>query len=332
MYELENGKYLYGIIESRDKENFGNIGIGNSEVYTIQYEDVGAVVSDIPENYKINIQEALTHEKTLRKVMETHAIIPVGFGVIAKNELEIINILKRARMKLKNILERISDKVQVNVKISWDKGILADILKENEEMRILSAEVKQKNSDQALKIELGRRIKSALDKRGNEYLKEIHGALGDLSCGFKENKITDQDTIMNASFLINKKLEHEFYNKLDELEGKYQGRLRLLAVGPLPPYNFTYVEIKKMNFNALEEARKSLGLGQEISISEINSAYNWLAQKYHPDLNPDDPLAEEKFKKIKNAHDVLTKYCEYYICSLEKSKVEETVLIMESGG
>jgi hypothetical protein len=329
---LKTGKYLYGIIESRGKESFGNIGIGNSEVYTIQYQDVGAVVSDIPENYEISVQEALTHEKTLRKVMETHAIIPVGFGVIAKNELEIINILKRARMKLKNILERVRDKVQVNIKISWGKGILADILKENEEIRILSAEVKQKNNDPALKIELGRRIKSALDKKGNEYLKEIHSALGDLSCGFKENKITDQDTVMNASFLINKKREQEFYKKLDELERKHQGKLRVLAVGPLPPYNFTHVEIKKMDFNIVVEARKALGLGQEVSISEINAAYNRLAQKYHPDLHPNDPVAQEKFKKIKNAYDMLTKYCEHYLCSLEKSKVEGNILIMESGG
>jgi len=326
--KLKMGKYLYGIIKSENKETFGNIGIGNSEVYTVQYNDVSAAVSDIPENYEVGIEEVKIHEKALRKIMETHTIIPMSFGIIAKDEAEIKNILKRARMKFKNTLEKIDNKLQINVKISWDKAILAAILNENEEIRILSGEAKEK-ADQSLRIELGRKVKSALDERKSEYMKNIQDALKGLSDGFEENKIIDQDTVMNASFLVNKKREQEFYDKLEELEKKYEKKLKFLGVGPLPPYNFIKIEIKRIDFNTMEEAKKALGLGREITISEINSAYDLLAQEYHPDLHPDDPFAEEKFKKIKNAHDMLTKYCEHYLCSLEKSKVEETILIEE---
>jgi hypothetical protein len=325
---METGRYLYGVIETERRENFGNIGLGNSEVYTIQCADVGAVVSDIPVDYKVEIEEAMTHEKTLRKIMETHMIIPMGFGVIAGNESEIINILKRGRMKFKNTLEKIDNKLQINVKISWYNTILTDILKENEEIQTLSAKVK-KTANQSLKIELGKKVKSALDERKNEYMKDIHSILGDLSNGSKQNKITDQDTIMNASFLVDKEKEQKFYDKLEELEKKYEKKLKFLCVGPLPPYNFTEIEIKKIDFKTVDDARKTLGLGQEVSMSEINSAYNQLARKYHPDLHPDDPLAEEKFKKIKNAHEVLTKYCEHYLCSFEKTKVEETIIVQE---
>ena len=328
---METGRYLYGVIETERRESFGNIGVGNSEVYTIQHEDIGAVVSNIPVNYKVEIEEAMTHEKTLRKIMETHTIIPMGFGVIARNESEIINILKRGRMKLKNTLKKIDNKLQINVKISWDNTILTDILKENEEIQTLSAKVK-KTANQSLKIELGKKVKSALDERKNEYMKDIHSILGDLSNGSKQNKITDQDTLMNASFLVDKEKEQKFYDKLQELEKKYEKKLKFLCVGPLPPYNFTEIEIKKIDFKTVDDARKTLGLGQEVSMSEINSAYDQLARKSHPDLHPNDPLAEEKFKKIKNAHEVLTKYCEHYLCSLEKSKVEETLLIQEKTG
>ncbi|MDI6905059.1 MAG: GvpL/GvpF family gas vesicle protein [Candidatus Bathyarchaeia archaeon] len=328
---MGTGRYLYGIIETEKRESFGNIGVGNSEVYTLQHEGIGAVVSDIPANYKVEVEEAVTHEKTLRKIMETNTIIPMGFGVIAKNEAEIKNILKQGRMKFKNTLEKISNKLQINVKISWDKRILADILGEYEEIRTLATEAK-KTADQSLKIELGRKVKSALDERKNEYLKNIHSVLGDLSSGFKENKITNQDTIMNASFLVDKEQEQKFYDKTDELEKEYDKKLMILVVSPLPPYNFTEIEIKKMDSKTIDDARKTLELGQEVSMSEINSAYDHLARKHHPDLHPDDPFAEEKFKKIKNAHEVLTKYCEHYLCSLEKSKVEETLLIQEKTG
>jgi len=323
------GKYFYGIIKSENRESFGKIGISNGEVYTIQSKDVCAAVSDISENYEVGIEEVKIHEKTLLKIMETLAIIPISFGIIAKDEAEIKNILKRARMKFKNTLEKIDNKLQINVKISWDKAILRTILEENEEIRTLSKEAKEK-ADQSLKIELGRKVKSALDDRKNEYMKNIQDALKGLSDGFQENKIIDQNTVMNASFLVDKKREQEFYDKLEELEKKYEKKLEFLGVGPLPPYNFTKIEVKRIDFDIIEEARKALGLGQEVSISEINSVYDSLAREYHPDLHRDDPFAEEKFMKIKNAHDLLTKYCEHYLCSLEKSKVEETVVIQET--
>jgi hypothetical protein len=325
---VETGRYLYGIIETESRESFGNIGLDNSEVYTIQYADVGAVVSDIPVDCMIEIEEAITHEKTLRRIMETHAIIPMGFGVMARNESEIINILKRGQMKFKNTLEKINQKLQVNVKISWDNTILTDILRESEEIQTLSAKVKQ-TADQSLKIELGKKVKAALDERKNEYIKDIRSILEDLSNGFKENKITDQDSIMSASFLLDKEEEQEFYGKLEELEKKYAKKIKFLCVGPLPPYNFTEIEIKKIDFKTVDDARKTLGLGLDVSVSEINSAYDQLARKYHPDLHSDDPFAEEKFKKIKNAHEVLTTYCEHYLCSLEKTKIGETFVIQE---
>ena len=59
---METGRYLYGIIETERRESFGNVGLGNSEVYTIQYEDIGAVVSDIPVDYKVEIEETMTQE------------------------------------------------------------------------------------------------------------------------------------------------------------------------------------------------------------------------------------------------------------------------------
>lgn len=93
-------KYLYGIIKSEKKESFGNIGLGNSEVYIIQFNDVGAIVSDIPEDYEVKAEVAKIHEKVLRKIMETHAVIPMSFGVIARDEVEIRNILKQARRYL----------------------------------------------------------------------------------------------------------------------------------------------------------------------------------------------------------------------------------------
>ena len=49
-----------------------------------------------------------------------------------------------------------------------------------------------------------------------------------------------------------------------------------------------------------------LGVSRKASAKDIRSAFRKLARKYHPDLNPGDKSAEEKFKQLQEAYDVLS--------------------------
>ena len=49
-----------------------------------------------------------------------------------------------------------------------------------------------------------------------------------------------------------------------------------------------------------------LGVQKSASESEIKKAYRKLAAQYHPDKNPGDASAEEKFKEVQSAYDVLS--------------------------
>ena len=49
-----------------------------------------------------------------------------------------------------------------------------------------------------------------------------------------------------------------------------------------------------------------LGLAKNASDEEIKKAYRKLAMKHHPDRNPDDKTAEERFKEVQHAYDVLS--------------------------
>ena len=49
-----------------------------------------------------------------------------------------------------------------------------------------------------------------------------------------------------------------------------------------------------------------LGVDKSASDEELKRDYMRLARKYHPDVNKDDPQAEEKFKEINEAYGVLS--------------------------
>ena len=57
---------------------------------------------------------------------------------------------------------------------------------------------------------------------------------------------------------------------------------------------------------AAKDFYKILGIGAKASEEEIKKAYRRLAKKYHPDANPDNKLAEEKFKEVSEANDILS--------------------------
>ena len=49
-----------------------------------------------------------------------------------------------------------------------------------------------------------------------------------------------------------------------------------------------------------------LGVERGVSEADLKKAYRRLAMKYHPDRNPDDKSAEEKFKEANEAYEILS--------------------------
>lgn len=61
-----------------------------------------------------------------------------------------------------------------------------------------------------------------------------------------------------------------------------------------------------MNGDNVKDYYKILNVGSNASKKEIKKSYRQLARRYHPDANPDNKKAEEKFKEISEAYDVLS--------------------------
>src|ERR671916_153862 len=57
---------------------------------------------------------------------------------------------------------------------------------------------------------------------------------------------------------------------------------------------------------AVKDPYKALGVERKASADEIKKAYRKLARQYHPDRNPGDEGAEERFKEIQEAYSILS--------------------------
>ena len=57
---------------------------------------------------------------------------------------------------------------------------------------------------------------------------------------------------------------------------------------------------------AQQDYYQTLGVARDADEDEIRKAYRKLARKHHPDLNPGDKAAEERFKKVQEAYDILS--------------------------
>src|SRR4051812_6277778 len=55
-----------------------------------------------------------------------------------------------------------------------------------------------------------------------------------------------------------------------------------------------------------EDYYQTLGVERGANADEVRKAYRKLARKHHPDLNPGDKAAEDRFKKVQEAYDILS--------------------------
>jgi hypothetical protein len=331
------GKYIYGIIQTNEKKKFCSIGLDDpkKEAYTVPYQGISAVISDSPiiaydsMTKDRVVKDLFCHQWVIEKVMKNHTIIPMKFGTFAEDEEKVVEILKTGNKQFKDSLRLISNKIELEVVALWNKELIFKEIAEEKGIKELKEKIATNPADPQLndRIKLGRMVEKSLESKNLEYAEEISSALKEKAFDFCTHDTLDNTMILNSSFLLDINREKDFDKKLNELDEKYKKKINFRCVGPLPPYSFSSIEVKKWQFENIDRARRLLGLGEEITRSEIKSAHRRLVFKYHPDKNPEGSPLDKEFNELTQAYKLLLEYCQSDQCSLRKEDVKDSILI-----
>jgi len=253
---MAEARYLYCIADSAEKVNFGNIGIEDSEVYTIPYQDLCAVVHNCsPEPYKSEDNEvvkkwAMTHQKVIDTAWERFGtVLPLGFDTIIKGEEGITpdgNMKKWLKGDYENLrqkLGKLKDRAEFGVQVFWAPKIISKgLIETNPEIKKLNEEIKSKSKGLAYmyKQKLENLLKKEIEKEADRYFKDFYERIKRCVDEIKVEKTKkleeDKQMLMNLSCLLPKEKSKILGDELEKINNTEGFSIRF--TGPWPPYSF----------------------------------------------------------------------------------------------
>jgi hypothetical protein len=326
----EKGQYVYGFILADTSQHLGPIGIEKADVSTICYRNIAAVTSptslssfdDLP---KATLLRYLTvYQSVLESVLERQMVVPVKFGTVLQGNGAVRAALDQGYDQVFAGLRKLKNSIEMDVAAVWQdlRDVLAEIGK-TEEIRVLKQNASGLPEDQQfdLRVRVGKQVKALLDQRREEFKKDIINALLPFAETHRVHGLMDDAMIMNAAFLIQRNRAGSLDAGITALDHRYGNRVNFRIIGPLPPYSFQTLEIKRMDYELLNEARNTLELDNETTVVEMREAYWKLTKQFHPDRFPGDADVQKKYERINFAYRLVNDYCRKNGCSFRKQDV-----------
>jgi hypothetical protein len=314
--------HLYCVVGATDQRGFSDIGadrpcLSTGQVFTVHHHDIAAVVGPAARQAYRSMKRAeiiphlFAHQAVIEKVLQVHTVVPVKFGTMARDEEEVRTILEKGYPQLRSALQDMEGKVELDIVALWKD--LASVLREigeEEEIRRARAAIESRPPQETTeeRVRIGKLVKARLDRCREERAAEIVETLKDLARDILPHVLLDDRMILNTAVLVQRSRGGEVGQALDRLNGRCAERVDFRCVGPLPPYSFSTVEIRRFEAERIEWARKLLALGEQATLQEVKAAYRRLAHHCHPDKSPVGHATDNRFEEVTEAYRILADY------------------------
>ena len=326
-----NRLYLYAIVPAAERPPFDVSGLWPPEpqVRIIRGDALAAVVSTAPAidfralSRENAVRYLLAHQQVVECVMRSSTALPVRFGTTLPDEAAAVRMLARGAAILAPPLAELSRHIQVELIVSWNiDDIVREVAAEDAVVQLkaqIAAQAGGATSDQRLAI--GKLVKDALDGRRESYRSRIVTTVRSVAADLVENAVMDDRMVANLALLLPRGASDALDRRLAELDEEFGSRLNFRCIGPLPPYSFATVEVNLPSFEAIDQARRALSLGEKAGLAEIKSAYRRQIRQVHPDLTATLAVDEGHATRLTDAYKTLMNYAE----ALPRAAGDDTV-------
>ncbi|MEM4781704.1 MAG: GvpL/GvpF family gas vesicle protein [Halalkalicoccus sp.] len=203
----DDALYVYGVIENEDLELDIEGVDGAERAYTVGYQSLSAVVSDVdtvePERSDENVKR---HDEVLQTILEHdggRTIVPMSFGMGFKNERTLKNLLRNARPVFSRTLREIDGMIELGLKVLTSED-------------------------------------AAIDRE--EIVEEVEERFDPISVNVVENELFSDRLVINRSYLVERTNREAFDGAVGEFKDAHDDLL-VQYTGPWAPYNFVDIEI-----------------------------------------------------------------------------------------
>jgi DnaJ-domain-containing protein 1 len=297
-------------------------------VHAITERDLTAVVSGSPlADYRgLKRDEAapylVAHQRVVETLMPESPVLPVIFGTVLPDEDHVRHLLTQGEDLFRTSLEQFAGLKQMEVAVLWDlERVFQEIGQEEHILRLKSQIAGLPPEETTVeRVAIGKLVQGSLEERRQALQDRLLPPLREVSQEeLVINPLMDDHMAANVGLLVDEAGEQALDQQLHDLDEAFGGQLTLRCVGPLPPYSFASVAVKVPSFDAIDEARRRLGLEERATPDEIKRAYHRVASELHPDHNIGDPKAKERMAEASKAYALLTAYA----ANVQRSRTAE---------
>ena len=230
--------YVYGIVDAAHPCRLDElVGVGDppGEVRRLDAGRLAAVVSDAPAELRAKRRDVLAHQHVLDELVRQGTVLPMRFGVIARDAESLRNELVEDSEIDRAMLAELEGRVEFNVKVFSDEDELV------RQIATTDPTVRQLRAQEAVSIEdrirLGEAVAAGIEAQHEAIERQLFDALDPLAVRSMPGPRV-KGAATNASFLVDRQRTAEFVDVVDKLDAAFGPDIRLQRTGPLPPYSF----------------------------------------------------------------------------------------------
>ena len=338
------GIYIYGIVPNFYGTKQFQL-LESSGVYAISFQNISAIVSD-RESVHLDLldRESLGyllvhHQETIEELHRKGftMIIPMRLGTIVSSIDDVLKILTCGFDLMIDTLKNIEYLTEIDLAVTWADfpGILNEVANHPDIMALKNQLLQSGTAlTQVDQVKVGMLLQEKLDEKNKLIELKILDALSTISIDIKIHEVMNDLMVTNSAVLMKRNNARQFEHAIEKLDEEFNGALNFKIVGPLPCYSFFTLEIKELNHEQVEQARKELGINEKTTENEIKKAYLEKAKLFHPD-NSHDIVDTDNFNTIQKAYHMLIDYAsavrqlskEEYFSLTKETMIENLILI-----